>query len=208
MTLRLLLFATLASTSLWAQLAPSGLRCEYLTDPMGIDTPNPRFFWILQHAQRGASQTAYQIVVSGGNEVVWDSGRVASPESTHIAYAGKPLQSGKSYTWKVRYWDQANQASPYSANAHFDMGLLAASDWQAKWIRGGESGAQGVYFGCEAGTRASVRCRHRVLRTADQRPQGRRSRARFAIHALRQTRPLFDLRRHRHAACGGKRSRA
>jgi len=137
MTLRPLLYATLASTSLWAQLAPSGLRCEYLTDPMGIDTPNPRFFWILQHTQRGASQTAYQIVVSGGNEVVWDSGRVASPASTQVVYAGKPLQSGKIYSWKVRYWDQADQASPYSAPAHFDMGLLTASDWQAKWIRGG-----------------------------------------------------------------------
>ena len=138
MTLRLLLFATVASASLWAQLAPSGLRCEYLTDPMGIDTPNPRFYWIPQHAQRGASQTAYQVIVTGASSVtVWDSGRVASPESTQVVYSGKPLQSGKSYAWRVRYWDQANQASPYSSVARFDTGLLAPSDWQAKWIRGG-----------------------------------------------------------------------
>ena len=28
-------------------LAVADLRCEYLTDPLGIDTPNPRFSWKL-----------------------------------------------------------------------------------------------------------------------------------------------------------------
>jgi hypothetical protein len=31
--------------------APSGLRCEYLTDPVGIDVPQPRFSWVLEHAR-------------------------------------------------------------------------------------------------------------------------------------------------------------
>ena len=63
-------------------------------------------------------------------------GRVARIDS-QLCMRASPLQSGKIYSWKIRYWDQADQASPYSAPAHFDMGLLAASDWQAKWIRGG-----------------------------------------------------------------------
>ena len=44
--------------------APSGLRCEYLTDPVGIDVPQPRLSWVLEHAARGERQTAYQILVS------------------------------------------------------------------------------------------------------------------------------------------------
>ncbi len=37
----------------------------------------------------------------------------------------------------MRYWDQAGRASPYSQTARFDTALLSASDWKAKWIRGG-----------------------------------------------------------------------
>lgn len=130
--------AVLFAAALSAQLAPSNLRCEYMTGPMGVDTPHPRFYWVPRHAERGAQPAAYQIVVTNGaGEMVWDSGKVVSPESTHVAYAGKALESGKSYSWKVRYWDQAGRPSPYSSTAHFDTGLLAASDWKAKWIRGG-----------------------------------------------------------------------
>ena len=30
-----------------APAAPSQLRCEYLTNPLGVDTPQPRFSWVL-----------------------------------------------------------------------------------------------------------------------------------------------------------------
>lgn len=135
---RLLVLGLAAGATLWGQLPPSGLRCEYMTDPMGVDTPHPRFYWVPQHTERGAQPAAYQIVVTNSAaETMWDTGKVSSPESTHIAYEGKPLDSGKSYAWKIRYWDQAGRASPYSQTAHFDTGLLAGSDWKAKWIRGG-----------------------------------------------------------------------
>ena len=29
--------------------APSGLRCEYLADPVGIDVPQPRFSWAVSY---------------------------------------------------------------------------------------------------------------------------------------------------------------
>jgi len=136
LTIRLMM-ATTSAAALWGQQAPTGLRCEYLTDPMGIDTPRPRFYWTPQHSERGAAQSAYQIIVSDDTgQTVWDTGRTESPEFTHIVYAGKPLESGKGYHWRVRYWDQADRASPYSEAARFEMGLLAASDWKAKWIRG------------------------------------------------------------------------
>jgi alpha-L-rhamnosidase len=120
--------------------APSGMRCEYLTDPIGIDVRQPRFSWVLEHSQRGQKQSAYQVLVSLKPEVAagdqWDSGKVSSSQPVHVAYAGKPLESGRTYYWKVRYWDSGDGASPYSAAARFETGLLESADWKGKWIGG------------------------------------------------------------------------
>ncbi len=121
-----------------AQGAPSGLRTEYLVNPLGVDVTQPRFSWLPQHAERAQKQTAYQVLVSRNPDAgdVWDSGRMESAETAQVAYAGKPLASGESYFWKVRYWDAAGRPSPYSAVARFDTGLFSAADWKGKWIGG------------------------------------------------------------------------
>jgi len=120
--------------------APSGLRCEYLINPLGIDVPRPRLSWVLEHPARGERQTAYQILVSHDPAVsagdVWDTGHVASSRSVQVEYIGRPLSSARTYYWRVRYWDSAGRPSPYSAAASFETGLLAASDWKAHWIGG------------------------------------------------------------------------
>jgi len=123
--------------------APTGLRCEYLSNPMGVDVQKPRFSWVLHHTERAQMQTAYQILIAGSAEGlgrdagdVWDSGKVESSDSTQVGYAGKGLSSGKKYYWKVRYWDTAGNASPYSAAAQFEMGLLSRDDWKGQWIEG------------------------------------------------------------------------
>ena len=67
------------------------LVCEYLTDPLGIDTPQPRLSWALESSGRGQRQTAYEIVASSANGDVWGTGKVASNKQTHIPYAGQPL---------------------------------------------------------------------------------------------------------------------
>jgi alpha-L-rhamnosidase len=124
-----------------APAPPSGLRCEYLTDPIGVDVANPRFFWLLDNSARGSRQTAYQVLVStepaASKGDQWDSGKVESAEFTHIVFGGKPLHSDKTYYWKVRYWDGNGDASLYSSIARFDTGLFSPSDWKAQWIRGG-----------------------------------------------------------------------
>jgi len=119
---------------------PTGLRCEYLASPLGVDVAQPRLSWVLEHPARGQAQSAYQVGVSlqpdvpGGDQ--WDSGRVSAAQSTHVAYAGQPLASGRTYYWKVRWWDSSGNASAWSAPARFDTGLLAASDWKGKFIGG------------------------------------------------------------------------
>ena len=124
-----------------AQQAPYELRVEYLKNPLGVDVLRPRFSWIPTHAERGEKQTAYQILVSKTPEVktgeVWDSGRVESSQSVNVPYGGLPLAGRQRYYWKVRYWDSANRASPYSEAAFFETGLLSKDDWKGKWIGGG-----------------------------------------------------------------------
>jgi alpha-L-rhamnosidase len=67
----------------------------------------------------------------------WDSGRTASDESAQVVYAGKPLESGRTYWWKVRWWDAQGNASAWSAPARFEMGLLDPKEWKGTWIAGG-----------------------------------------------------------------------
>jgi len=126
--------------------APSQLRCEYLTNPLGVDTPQPRFFWVLAHAGRGEKQSAYQIVVATRTEGLardqgdqWDSGKVQSEESTQVVYQGKALESGRDYYWKVRYWDKEGNPSPYSRPGKLGMGLLSREEWKGSWIGGGSA---------------------------------------------------------------------
>jgi alpha-L-rhamnosidase len=121
--------------------APVGLKCEYLADPLGIAAPSPRFAWIPVSSRRGAKQMAYQIIVSPDSGFIvqevgdyWDSGRVDSPRTSDLAYAGEPLWSGKTYYWRVRWWDDEGHVSPYSESASFEMGLLQQRDWKAQWI--------------------------------------------------------------------------
>ena len=120
--------------------APTDLRCEYLVDPLGVDTPQPRFSWVLEHSERGQSQSSYEVLVSTSPDVsagdFWTSGKVASALSTHVIYAGKALQSGRTYFWKVRYWDKNDRPSPFSRVARFDTGLFSRDEWKGRWIGG------------------------------------------------------------------------
>ncbi|HUC85580.1 MAG TPA: family 78 glycoside hydrolase catalytic domain, partial [Candidatus Acidoferrales bacterium] len=133
------------------------LRCEYRLDPLGIDAPKPHLSWIIQSHQVGAQQTACQVLVASSLEALakdqgdlWDSGKAPSDASINVEYAGRPLTSRQSCYWKVRVWDQAGQPTPWSAPAHWSMGLLNPADWQAHWIGRDEvsplNGAQWIWY--------------------------------------------------------------
>jgi alpha-L-rhamnosidase len=129
-----------------AQVQVVNLRTENLQDPLGIESPAPRFSWQLLSDKRNCMQSAYEIRValstdalSKGKNLVWQSGKVPSDASLHVPYAGGPLGSGIFYHWQVRVWDQTGKVSAWSKPARWQMGLLQASDWKARWIGPGFS---------------------------------------------------------------------
>ncbi len=124
-----------------SSLKPLGLRCEYLQNPIGIDEVHPRLSWRVESGQRGQSQSAFQIIVAATAEELagesgsrWDSGKVQSDQTLHVPYAGSALKTGQCCYWKVRTWDQDDQASAWSEPASWTMGLLNESDWTASYI--------------------------------------------------------------------------
>jgi alpha-L-rhamnosidase len=118
----------------------SNLKCEMLVNPKGIDVLLPRFSWQASTEKRGMKQLAYQVIVASSSSKLaqnqgdlWNSGKVASDQSLHVHYAGKPLKSRQEVFWKVKVWSSNGEES-WSAPAFFSMGLLQPKDWSAKWI--------------------------------------------------------------------------
>lgn len=117
------------------------LQCEGQVDPLGIVRKQPLLQWKMIDSRRGASQTAYQVLVAStpegaveGKADLWDSGIVKSDQSVFIPYQGKPLTTGQTCYWKLRIWDQEGKVSDWSETASWEMGLLSSSDWKASWI--------------------------------------------------------------------------
>lgn len=124
-----------------AGLSPTALRCEYRAEPLGMDEVQPRLSWInaAEANVRGQRQTAWQVQVAaavselGAPGSAWDSGKVASPESTQVVYEGQPLRPRQRYVWRVRVWDRDGRASAWSSPTFFETGMLG-QPWRAKWI--------------------------------------------------------------------------
>ncbi|MCX6938772.1 MAG: family 78 glycoside hydrolase catalytic domain [Verrucomicrobia bacterium] len=124
--------------------APYALRCEYLPEPLGVESEAPRFSWKLQTPEgvRGHKQTAYRILVASDRAILernegdlWDSGEIESGQSVLVPYGGKKLLSNTECHWKVKIHDERKAASSWSKPARFAMGLLSEEDWKGPWIK-------------------------------------------------------------------------
>ena len=124
-----------------AELRVVSPKCEYTTDPLGVDVAQPRLYWRVESGERGQRQTAYQILVASSSDLLaqdrgdfWDSGRVESSETAHLRYTGNKLTSSQQVFWKVRSWDQDGKITAWSTPATWTMGLLDKTDWKGIWI--------------------------------------------------------------------------
>lgn len=132
--LLLIAFLPMLVLNAFSQLTVKNLLTENLSNPIGLEEKQPRFSWQLNANRRNVLQTGYEIKVTEGKKLVWNSGKVAGNQSVHVPYAGQALQSGKKYSWQVRVWDNDAKVSAWSEAASFQMTLLEPGDWKAKWI--------------------------------------------------------------------------
>lgn len=139
----ILISSVFLSAKVFSQLTPVNLRCEYFSNPAGVDVSRPALSWNIQTpaSRRDMHQTAWQIIVAEEKQQLnehanccWNSGVIDSQHMSQILYNGKALQSGKRYWWKVRVWDETGQSSSWSQPAYWVMGQLNTSDWKAQWI--------------------------------------------------------------------------
>ncbi|WP_405607420.1 family 78 glycoside hydrolase catalytic domain [Streptomyces sp. NBC_00076] len=126
-----------ASSMSDAPFAVKALTTNGRVNPLGIGGEDPAFGWQLASGRRATSQKAYEIQVghTPGSADVWSSGKVNSDRQVDIQYRGPDLKSATRYFWRVRAWDDKGVASPWSAGAYFETGLLNPGDWDgAEWI--------------------------------------------------------------------------
>ncbi|WP_394706720.1 family 78 glycoside hydrolase catalytic domain [uncultured Draconibacterium sp.] len=115
------------------------LNCEYLVNPLGVDSPNPRLSWKMKDARLGAKQLAYQLLVSTdslavvkGQGTIWDSDKILSNDML-VRYSGKELKPFTKYFWSVTIWNNNNEKST-SAIASFETGMMGIENWNGSWI--------------------------------------------------------------------------
>ncbi|WP_158853379.1 family 78 glycoside hydrolase catalytic domain [Saccharothrix deserti] len=114
-----------------------GLTTNGRVDPLGIGGEKPSLGWRLASSERAAVQSAYEIRVgrTPGSADVWSTGKVMSDRQVDVKYEGPALETATKYYWSVRAWNGQAVASPWSADAFFETGLLTAADWGgAQWI--------------------------------------------------------------------------
>ncbi|MEO5562343.1 MAG: family 78 glycoside hydrolase catalytic domain [Chitinophagaceae bacterium] len=133
----------LAVVPLAAQnISLKNLQCEYLDDPSGVESVEPKLSWHIISTQKNVFQVAYRIIVADNPAsltknigTIWDSKKIISDKSIQVLYAGSKPEPAKTYYWKVMIWDNKGNVSAWSNTAKWQMGLLTKEDWKsANWI--------------------------------------------------------------------------
>lgn len=101
---------------------PVHLRTEYLREPLGLDTPSPRFTWEYAGEEDGFSASRSEIRIG------------TSPDALQPYSFGTALQPHTRYYWNVTVWDGEGRACRTSEMASFETAKLSPSDWSARWI--------------------------------------------------------------------------
>ncbi|WP_244208941.1 hypothetical protein [Paenibacillus ferrarius] len=101
----------------------TNLTCEYLVNPVGLDTRAPRFTWQIITDKKQTLQSAYHIQVSdvancfNASHLQWDSGVVQSSQSVLVVYQGEELRSRQRYYYRINAWDQNGLEMGWSRTA-------------------------------------------------------------------------------------------
>ena len=148
-------FFVLVSCSVGGPLPPYYLKCD--GNHVGLtaqrlqqldkhkvfftDSPNPLLSWTVAHTERTVKQSAFKVIVATDQNlktIIWDSGKIFSQYEASLTYAGPPLRIGKTYFWRVMWWDHKGDVALSEEMGHFLPAVLDPKDWDtAKWIAAG-----------------------------------------------------------------------
>lgn len=116
------------------------MQCEYLENPIGIDTNNPRFTWQIKSVEPGISQNAVQVFVgtdasevARGKGNVWQSGTLLF-STIPLEYFGPELKPFTRYYWSVKVQTHNGKWGPLSEVAAFETGMMNQKNWKGAWI--------------------------------------------------------------------------
>jgi len=103
-------------------ISPKALKCD-------VSSGIPVFSWEIK-TTRPQGQSAYQILVASSEKILdsnvgdlWDSGKVVSNNLSEISYGGKSLTRVDRLFWKVRCWNDPDEAE-----------IKRISNWSAEEI--------------------------------------------------------------------------
>lgn len=110
----------------------TNMKCNYLINPLGVETPSPIFSWILISGEKAKFQSGFRIMVASTSNLLntekadlWDTAKVESDNSISIPYDGEVLKSRQRYYYKVKVWDEIGLESEWSELSNFKMNLVA-----------------------------------------------------------------------------------
>lgn len=136
-------FCLLASLAVatGAPLKVHDLRVDGMVDPLGVDSSRTYLSWKLESEDRGARQTAWEVLaassaekLAAGEGDLWSTGRREGDRQVQIRYRGNGPESAQQIFWKVRVWNEDGEVSDWSEPATWTAGLLSQDDWKAQWL--------------------------------------------------------------------------
>ena len=140
-----ILFVLLSCNKISEDVSLVNLKCEYLENPIGIDSKKPRFTWQMITERPGALQKAFQLFVgtdslevAEGEGHIWESGGIAS-STIPVVYSGAvDLKPFTRYYWGVKVRDERGEWSNISPVAFFETGMMEQENWKGCWITDGQ----------------------------------------------------------------------
>lgn len=122
--------------TVWLDGFPSNVRLSELSalieryQVAAVRSAKPSFGWIVNDSRSDVVQTACRVQLSdcaelftdgeseksakgAENALVWDTGKLETPESVNLIYSGEPLSPKTVYYWRVQTWNNW-EPSPWS----------------------------------------------------------------------------------------------
>ena len=103
-------------------VVPTNLRTEYLNNPIGLGTDEPRFTWEYSGKNKNFMPSKYEIRIG------------TDPGKLNVYDKTMAIRPHTRYYWNVTVWDQDGDICETSETATFETAKFKSSDWSGKWI--------------------------------------------------------------------------